>query len=156
MKVHHKGPFTTKDQELFLQAALMKGEDAINAWKEWSNTVDLEGYHDSATFRIMPLLYLNLQRHGIKDPFMNKLKGIYRKAWYKNQRLYHDMSKILQYIHDAGVQTMLLNGSALTAIDFKNHGVLPVSDMDVIVTTSQSMPTIVLMLRAYCIRIIEL
>ena len=80
MKTYHEVPFTTKDQELFLQAALLKGDEAINAWREWSRAVDLEGRHNNDFFRIMPLLYLNLQRHVLKHPFMNKLKGIYRKA----------------------------------------------------------------------------
>lgn len=138
MKSFEERLFATREQELLLQAALLRGFDAIKAWQEWKSTVDVEGHLDNGSFRLLPLLYKNLQRHGIEGPFINKLKGIYRKAWYKNQTLFYDVSKTIRYFHDAGIKTMLLKGAPLTVLHYKNYGVRPMTDIDILVPSSQA------------------
>ena len=113
MNLHRQNFFATYDQELLLKAALLQGPDAIHAWQEWKDNTDLEGHLDRGSFRLLPLLYKNLLRHRVKNPFMNKLKGIYRREWYKNQMLFFEMSKVLRYLHDKGIRTMILKGAAL-------------------------------------------
>jgi hypothetical protein len=134
--------FATREQELLLQAALLKGKDAINAWYKWKNAVDLEGHPDNGSYRLFPLLYKNLELHGIEHPFMHRLRGIYRQAWYKNQRLFYDMSQVLQFLHDAGIRTMVLKGAALTVLNYKNYAVRPMADVDVLVHPSQAILTL--------------
>jgi hypothetical protein len=137
MKYFEERLFATREQELLLQAALLKGFDATKAWQEWKSTVDVEGHLDNGSFRLLPLLYMNLKRHGIEDPFIDKLKGIYRKAWYKNQTLFYDMGKIIRYFHDAGIKTMLLKGAPLTVLHYKNYGVRPMADIDILIPRFQ-------------------
>ena len=100
MKLSEDSSFATKDQELLLRAALLKGADAVEAWNEWKSAVDWEGHLDNGSFRLLPLLYTNLKRLEVRDPLMGKLKGIYLKAWYENQRLFFEASKILDYLHN--------------------------------------------------------
>jgi len=142
MQLDKEVQFATREQELLLQAALLEGEDAISAWQQWKNMVDLEGHPDYWAYRLFPLLYKNLQRYGVKDPFMKRLKGIYRLAWYKNQRFFYDMSKVLKYLHNAGIQTLILKGAALTVLIYKNYSVRPMADIDILVPTSQISLTI--------------
>ena len=141
-------PFATREQELLLQAALLEGEDAINAWERWKNAVDLEGHPDNGSYRLFPLLYKNLERHGIKHPFMSRLRGIYRQAWYKNQRLFYEMSNILRDLNNAGVRTMVLKGAALAVLCYKNDAVRPMADVDVLVHPSQVFLTVDVLARA--------
>ncbi len=148
MKLDNKTLFATIEQELLLKASLMDGEDAIHAWQEWESMVDLEGHPDNGSYRLFPLLYTNLKRHGIEHPFMIRLRGIYRQAWYKNQRLFYDMSKVLRYFSDAGVRTIVLKGAALTILHYKNYGVRPMADVDVLVHPHQVMLTVDLLRRA--------
>jgi hypothetical protein len=138
MKSFNEWLFATREQELLLQAALLQGVDAIKAWQEWKSAVNLEGHHDNGSFRLLPLLYKNLERHRIEDPFINKLKGIYRKAWYKNQTLFYDVGKMIRYFHDAGIKTMLLKGAPLTVLYYKNYGVRPMADIDILIPSSQA------------------
>lgn len=141
MKLLKESSFATKDQELLLRAALLKGADAVEAWKDWKGAVDLEGHLDSGSFRLLPLLYMNLKRLQVKDPLMGKLKGIYLKSWYENQKLFFEASKILDYLHNEGIRTMLLKGVPLAILHYKNHGVRPMSDIDVLVPASQALLT---------------
>ncbi len=71
MQLDKKVLFATREQELLLEAALLDGEHAINAWQQWKSIVDLEDHHDGGTYCLFPLLYKNLQRYGIEDPFMD-------------------------------------------------------------------------------------
>ena len=148
MQLDKEVQYATREQELLLKAALLKGADAINAWNEWKGITDLEGHLDPGSFRLLPLLYMNLHQYKVKDPFMIRLKGIYRMAWYENQSLFNYISKILSYLQDAGIQVMLLKGTALTLLNYKNYGVRPMKDIDVLVPTSQVSSTIDLLKKA--------
>jgi hypothetical protein len=139
MKLLQKNSFATREQELLLRAALLKGGDAIAAWKEWKGIVDLEGDLDNGSFRLLPLLYTNLNRLEVKDPLMGRLKGIYFKTWYKNQRLFFEAGKILNYLRNEGIQTILLKGIPLTILYYRNYGVRPMADVDILVPGSQAL-----------------
>ena len=141
MKFSGESSFATKDQELLLRAALLKGSDAVEAWMEWKSSVDLEGHLDNGSFRLLPLLYTNLKQLDVKDPLMGKLKGIYLKSWYKNQRLFFEARKILDYLHNEGIQTIVLKGVPLAILHYKNYGVRPMTDIDILVPASQALLT---------------
>ena len=131
----------THQQELLLRAALLKGPGAIEAWNEWKSGVDVEEL-DPASHRMLPLLYRNLQVHGIKDPSMAKYKGVYRQTWYKNQILLHAIASVLRSFHDAGIRTMVLKGAALTMLHYRDYGLRPMNDFDVLVSPDQALSAV--------------
>ncbi|MDH4230859.1 MAG: nucleotidyltransferase family protein [Nitrospirota bacterium] len=133
--------FATRDQELLLRAALLKGADAVDAWNEWKSGVDWEGHLDNGSFRLLPLLFTNLKRLEVKDPLMGKLKGIYLKAWYENQRLFFQAGRILDYLHKEGIRTIVLKGIPLAILHYRNYGVRPMTDIDILVPASQALLT---------------
>jgi hypothetical protein len=133
--------FATKDQELLLRAALLNGPGAVEAWRKWESAIDWDGHLDHGSFRLLPLTYRNLKQLGVRDPIMGKLKGIYLKAWYENQRLFFEASKILTYLHNEGIQTMVLKGIPLAILHYGDHGVRPMSDIDILVPASQAIST---------------
>ena len=125
----------TLQQELLLGGALLKGREALDAWKEWRSRVDIDDIDrlDPGSYRLLPLLYRNLNNHGVEDPLMMRLKGVYRLTWYKNQMLFHTMANILRSFHDAGIETMVLKGAALTLLCYKDYGLRPMNDFDVLI-----------------------
>jgi len=125
--------FPTREQELLLQGALLQGEAALQAWHNWKAEVNWEQELDLGSYRLLPLLYHNLHTLGVEDPAMAKLKGIYRKAWYTNQTLFHTMAGVLRLFHAAEIETMILKGAALTLQYYKNYGLRPMGDFDVLV-----------------------
>lgn len=122
----------TWQQELLLQAALLQGSKAVSAWEKWRSSVDIEKL-DGASNNILPLLYNNLITLGINDPLMDNFKGIYRQTWYKNQLSIHRAATLLNSFHNAGIRTMLLKGAALVLLHYKNHGLRPMGDIDLLV-----------------------
>jgi hypothetical protein len=127
----------TRAQELLLKAALLSGQKANGAWREWKSSADIERV-DTASFRLLPLLYANLRAERIQDPLMDKLKGVYRQVWYKNRLFFHHMAALLRSLHDAGIETLVLKGAPLVVSFYRNYGVRPMTDFDVLVPTRQA------------------
>ena len=134
----------TQQQELLLRAALLNGRDAAEAWKEWRSCVDIDDIDqlDLGSYRLLPLLYHNLNSQHVEDPIMMKLKGVYRLTWYKNQMLFHAIADLLQSFQNAAIETMVLKGAALTFRCYKDYGLRPMNDFDVLVHTDQAMTAI--------------
>ena len=130
----------TEDQELLLRAALSQGEDALAAWKTWKSRNHLvESELDQGSFRLLPLVYKNLAANGVEDDrLMTRLKGVYRYWWCANQQLFHETVALLEGFHEAGIRTMILKGAALSALYYRDGGVRPMSDVDVLVPYHQA------------------
>ena len=106
-----------------MQAALFQGERSIHAWHLWKKGTDIEtNTLDLSSFRLLPHVYRNLRDQGLSDPLIEKLKGIYRLHWYKNQRLFHHMTPVLKSFHAAGIKTMILKGAALSLQYYRDYG----------------------------------
>ncbi len=126
----------TREHELLLKAALLDGPAAVAAWKEWSASVDLDHLGDDS-YCLLPLMAGALERRGIADPGMGRLKGVYRRTWYDNTLRFHSAAAVLRALHDAGIETMLLKGAALTLRYYRDAGLRPMDDFDILVPTRQ-------------------
>lgn len=134
----------TYQQGLLLRAALLQGGDALAAWEEWRAAVDIQRL-DAGSYRLLPLLYRNLSLHGVNDPLMATFKGVYRNTWCKNQLLFNKVSAVMRAFHEAGIQTMLLKGAALTLNYSRDYGLRPMSDCDILVPTADALPAMKLL-----------
>ena len=107
-------PGLTAGQELLLRAALLDGEPALAAWRAWRAANQLDAI-DDASFHLLPRLYLNLQRLGAQDdPWLPKLRGVYRHAWLRNTVTVRAAADAVGRLNAAGVPALLLGGSALS------------------------------------------
>ncbi len=129
---NESGFWPTRSQELILRAALLQGDEAIDAWKEWKQTTNIDVL-DFGSHRMIPQLYRNLLDHGVRDPLMEKFKGVYRYYLYKNERLLNATSKVLSSFHEAGIDTILLKGCALVSLYYEEPGRRPMQDADILV-----------------------
>jgi hypothetical protein len=119
-------------QELVLDAILLRGDAAVDAWAELQRICDIDSL-DPASLQIMPLVYWNLVHHGFDDALMAKLKGTYRMAWSRNQWLVSRSLPALRMLNEGGIPTMLLKGAALNLLYGEQHGIRLIGDVDVLV-----------------------
>ena len=138
------GVFPTRKQELLLRAALLPGDKALSAWRDWQRQVNLD-HIDLGSYRLLPLLYRNLERLEVKDSLMDRYRGIYRQTWYKNQILFYHLAPLLKTFKQKGIMTMILKGGALILLYYKDHGLRPMDDFDVLVEPDQASAAIDLM-----------
>jgi len=124
----------TPAQELLLRAAVLPGPGAIEAWDRWKADHDLVETHlDHGSFRLLPLVYKNLLAQGADEPLMPRLKGIYRYWWCSNQRLFYRAAAVIRGLEQAGIPTLVLKGSAASVAYYRDAGVRPMADIDLLV-----------------------
>ena len=133
----------TPDQELLLRAALLEGPAALAAWQEWKDGHDLiESHLDHGSYRLLPLVYKNLVACGADEPYLPRLKGIYRYWWCSNQRLLFRAGEVVRGLGDAAIPTMALKGTAVSTLFYKDAGVRPMSDIDVLVPSNRAVAAV--------------
>lgn len=122
-------------QELWLKAALLPGEPALIAWRQVSATLETDGL-DSASRSLLPLVYGNLARLDVRGHAVDALKERYLLAWRDNQRIYRSVLPLLQALVANGIEAIVLKGLALIARFYRDAGLRPMADVDVLVPSS--------------------
>jgi hypothetical protein len=122
-------------QALLLRAALNVDHDGRAAWERWKRGGGDVERLDRASYRLLPLLYRSLSAGGVDDPELPRLKGVYRRFWYTNQLLYRRAAEALGALADAGLETLVLKGAALSALHYRDPGARPMDDVDILVRT---------------------
>jgi putative nucleotidyltransferase-like protein len=126
------GCWPTDDQILLLRAALFDADEARAAWADWRST-ESPDTAEHASQRLLPLAYRNLVAAGVPDSDLAVLKSAYRAAWLRNQLLLEGAAAALRALHDAGIRTMVLKGVPLALLHYRDTGVRPMLDVDILV-----------------------
>lgn len=132
-----QSPWPTPVQTALLQAALWQGPQARDSWLKWQSQIDIEHLDEGST-RLLPLLLHNLEQQGIESPLAARFKSVKRYAWYRNQMMMGRAAKLLKAFEQAGISTMILKGAPLILLHYKDYGLRPMNDIDVMVPTEQS------------------
>jgi hypothetical protein len=127
----------TPEQQWMLRAAILPGQAGRDAWQNWIATADID-HLDAGSFRMIPLLYRNLKRIGIEHELLGRFRGIHHRAWYENQMALHKLSQLLRTFHEADVPTLILKGAALALLYYKDLGLRPMADLDVLVPVNKA------------------
>jgi len=143
----HGHLWPTPEQELLLRACLLRDEAGLKAYREWASRVDVEAL-DYGSFRMLPLLYRNLQRLGLETTVLDKFKGAYRQTHYQNKLAFHRVAALLDLLAGAGIPTLVLKGAALIRLYYGEAGVRPMADFDLVVHPEQALAAIHLLERS--------
>lgn len=122
----------TFEQELLLRAALCPGDEAVRSWRRWKERVT-PGSIDQGSTRLLPLLYNNLKLNGVAELAMEELCQHYLQTWSNNEVLLHELVTLLRLFHESRIETLLLKGAPLALLFYKDLGLRPMSDVDVLV-----------------------
>ena len=129
------------EQKLLLRACLLQGEDVLKAWQKWIKIVDIDNLNSDSN-SLLPLLYRNLSTHQVNHPEITRLKGIYRSTFYKNQLLIQKITKILNSLQDANIETILLNDVAINLQYYPHLALRHIYNFDLLIRTENSSKTI--------------
>jgi len=134
---HHErsGPgWPNHRQELLLVASTAPPERAVPAFEEWIAGTDLvRDPVDPGSLRLLPLVYRKLSAAGFEHPAMARLKGVYRYWWLKNQGTLRRAAEVVELLGRRGLDTLVLKGVALSVLCYRDAGVRPMADFDVMV-----------------------
>ncbi|MCD9623243.1 nucleotidyltransferase family protein [Rhabdothermincola salaria] len=115
-----------------LVAALCPEPEASDAWRAWRAAVDFDDI-DDATQRLLPLV---ARRRGVipdDDPVRRRVRGLYRQAWVRNHRLWHQALPPMAAFEARAIPTLLMKGGALLPVYGGDWGARPMYDIDVLV-----------------------
>ena len=130
------GCWPTASQEVLLRAALRPGVEAVDAWWQWCATSDLDRLDHFST-QLLPQVYRNLQdaqAHAV--PEIGRLRGIYRRSWYRNQLVLHAAAGVREQLAAAGIPTMLVAGAAVALRHDPSLAARPIDDAGALVAAS--------------------
>jgi len=130
----------TRSQTWLLRAALLFGPPALQAWQVWKKHAGDLDHLDEGSRRLLPLLFSNLRANHVSDPLMVPLKATYRQTWYRNQNSFHQIAGLLAALQAAGLPTLILKGAALAVLHYRDLGLRPMVDFDILVPTAQIAP----------------
>jgi hypothetical protein len=124
------------EHRLLLQAALLDGHAAADAWRHWRTRVDID-LIDEPTQRLLPLLARRLADLAPDDAVRTRVRGLYRHAWVRNHVLWRDARPVITALRRAGVPVVLLKGLSLLAAYGHDWGARPMYDVDFAVPTDR-------------------
>jgi hypothetical protein len=135
-------------QQSLLRVLCVGQDDASPAFTAWSQEADWEGHFDRGSFRLLPAVYRRIEALGIDDPAMGRLRGMYRRSWYRNQRYLRTWSKLHDELNSRGINVLLLGASALAAGYYRNTGERYVTGTDLLVRPLRAAETLAAMRNA--------
>ena len=122
--------FPTSEESLALQASLLDGDPAREAWRKLSSTT---GPEDAGIAWIAPLLMANLKRLVPDDPWVKGNPHFLTLVQLKGRAITKSAEEILGTLAEVSVPTMALKGLALGASVYDSPGLRTVSDLDILV-----------------------
>jgi Uncharacterised nucleotidyltransferase len=115
-------------EELLLDIAVGTPEQAGEAWRRLRTQFDIEGL-EPGSFAIMPLVYRSLAAADVKDSRLERLKGIYRAAWTRNNVL---AARARETIASLPEEPVLLGGLGLAARFYGELALRPTPTIDLL------------------------
>jgi len=129
----------TEEQVPLVNAALGDANRARAAWHEWERLSDWKDEQiDAGSHRLLALVYRNMARVYPQNPALPRLKGVYRKAWFENSRLWRLAVPAIQALEPTGMPVMLLKGVSLALLHYRDRGARAMEDVDLLVPQAQA------------------
>jgi hypothetical protein len=145
---HRAAWLPTERQELLLRAGLEDGAGAAGAWDRWRAEGSLDRV-DTADLQLLPLVARNISRLRPDDPDLGRLKGLYRFTWARNQLLLNLGADAIRELERSGIETLALKGAALSVLVYRDLGVRPMDDFDVLVRRDRAVDAIAVLRRRF-------
>ena len=122
-------------------------ESAVRSWLKWRSAVDID-YLEPGVFELLPLLYKRLRHLIPDDPWMGRLKGVYKRTWTNNITFYREACRAMDVFRAGGVDSMLIKGMGLLPYYDNDPGLRTMADVDVLIRSSDSASAIDLLLKS--------
>jgi hypothetical protein len=107
---------------LLLTVAVGPDAAAIRAWQAWRGQGGDLGTLDRDEHPVLPMLYRRLVALGIEDGDLQRLLGIHRQCWARNQQLLSGFRGDLELLAQGTIPAMVGSRIALIAADDRDVG----------------------------------
>lgn len=117
-------------QALVVETIVGPPERSSVAWRAVRPTLDLDVMEEGSYF-LLPLLYRRLLELQIEDPDLPRLKGVYRRTWYRNHLLLEELQSALAELAGDSVTVLAYAALALATTCHEDLGArwIPYAEM---------------------------
>lgn len=150
MRTSDPGRMPTSEQTLILKAALLTGSAGREAALRWLPTANIDRLGKSSR-SLLPLLYDRLKAEGIEHPIVPVLKGVKRHTWYHNRMLFHQARELVRSLRQIGCEVMIIKGAALVIEYYRDYGLRPMEDLDLMVPVGKAVDAVAELQRRGCV-----
>lgn len=119
-----------------IDAALAEPDERLGeAWRRWRERCPRLDGLSLVEHRLLPLVWRRVERAGRAegDPDAGRLRGLARKAWFRNQHLLSEAAQAQQTLAGAGIDSGLAGGCGLLAGDIDRLGCRVHHEVDLLV-----------------------
>lgn len=134
MKINH---CLTEEKKLLLQTIFAEEEKKLLLWQQWYKKIDIENDIDSESYHLLPLLYDSLSSYQIKTEEEKRLKGIYRRSWYKNQLHLKNFQDILANFNQENICPIILGDLVMATQYYQQIAHRPINTYELFVLPNQ-------------------
>lgn len=99
--------------------------------KESTTLAQIYDKLDSASNRLLPMLYKNLQR--LDDPLLQSIKSFYRYTWAKNHYFYQQLKNITEMCSKLKVDVTMLKGLSTAFYYADDPAIRVMEDIDILI-----------------------
>ena len=118
-------------QQALLRVALGPADEAAARWDElqpFDVTTLAPG-----SYALLPLLHERLTAFAPAEPQLPRLRGIYRRTWYRNQLFLRRLGLLLPRLRRRGLDPLLVGGAAAHLRWYPSPGLRPVTQLELVV-----------------------
>jgi glycosyltransferase involved in cell wall biosynthesis len=131
-RIFEIAPNLSRADVAILVASLADGDRARTAYEYWREHTTWEEIPVQWQ-RLLPLLHRNLTRAGVKDHFLERIKGVRRFMWARNLRLIALAKRVHHAFSEAQIPGLFLKGASLVASRYVDRSIRPMDDIDILV-----------------------
>jgi len=118
---------------LLLRAATSSGAEARLAFTRWAAATDIDALAYESQL-LLPLVARAALREGVEHPCLERLRGVHRYHWARNQLALGEAARLLVALEGLGVAARLAGGAAVGAALGLDLGARPLAGpVDVVV-----------------------
>lgn len=140
MRARFRGSFwPSRTQELLLATAFGAPERRIEAWHELGTRFDLRRL-EMGSVGVLPLVYRVIAADQPDDPHLDRLKGIYRSTWVKNNLLVQRLAETLEALRAREVEPLLVDSLATAARYYPEIALRPTPTIDFVIPATLLVP----------------
>jgi hypothetical protein len=119
----------TREQALLLRAALLRGPEALDAWRAWHEATRIDALEPDSQW-LLPLLFLNLRAQGVPAARLVRYQNVWLHNWYKDNLALRAIERSASGRRGDGRPLVVVGGAALALAYYDTLGARPFVSVD--------------------------
>lgn len=120
-----------------LQGVLRSGDESVSKLVDWFDTTDLDAI-DGDAHRLLPLAFRVMADARRRPVDMDRLRGVYRKSWYRNQQHIAALAQVTRTLDEVGIRHSVVAGLPLALNNYADVGARTVMTTRLVVPPSDA------------------